>query len=198
MNYGTLKADVAAYLHRSDLTSRIPDFIEHARRRLGRELRSLSNQAAGTATSFSAERTSLPANLAGLIGVWLDDVELTYLPPHLIGGRTGGVYSIDGGDLVVPGAGSTTSVDLSYWTIPAALVNDPDVSEGMNELPDVWRAAAVEEGAVFLQDWELAEQMNLRYLAGVRDANRQATDARFGAGVAIISDYPSIQGMASL
>lgn len=36
MNYGELKAQVASYLHRTDLDAEIPDFIDRARERLNR------------------------------------------------------------------------------------------------------------------------------------------------------------------
>lgn len=178
MNYTTLKADVAGYLHRSDLTTQIPDFIEHARRRLGTDLRALCNQVNGSVTSFTSGRTGLPANLAALISVTLDDVPLQFVPVDQVGLVSSGIYSVDGGDLIVPEAGSSTSVDLSYWAIPAALSGGSDVSEGMNELPHVWRYAAVMEGAIYLHDWELAEQMERLYRDAIAIANRAGRNTR--------------------
>jgi len=36
MNYGELQAYIAAFLHRTDLSGQIPDFVENARERLNR------------------------------------------------------------------------------------------------------------------------------------------------------------------
>lgn len=185
MNYGTLKADVAAYLHRSDLTSKIPGFIEHARRRIGRELRGIANQAAGTVTSFSAGRSSLPVNLNALLAVWLDDRELLRVTMTQAVPGVDGVYAVDGGDLIVPAAGASTAVDISYWSIPAQLVNDTDVSEGMDTEPDLWRFAAIREGAIYLHDWALADAMESAYQSALVPANRAGRDHRAGKGIAM-------------
>lgn len=196
MNYTTLKADVAAYLHRTDLTTQIPDFIEHARVRLGLELRALCNQTNGTVTSFSNGRSSLPTNFGAAISVWLDTKRLQYVPPDMIPLASSGVYSIDGGDLLVPEAGSSTSVSLSYWAIPAALVNGTDVSEGMAELPQIWRYAAVREGAIYVQDWELAGQMDSAYRQELQIANRAGRDARFPKGPAMNDQVRDVSAVA--
>lgn len=185
MNYSTLQTDVAAYLHRSDLTARLPQFIDQARVRIGRDMRSTANQKAATVTGFSSGRAAMPDNASILIAVWLDDYELQWVSQTQVAGASSGVYSVDGGDLIVPGADSTTAVSISYWAIPAPLVNPTDVSEGMNEQPDVWRFASVEEGAIFLQDWELAGQMRGLYTEAVRGANKAGRDLRFGKGVAM-------------
>lgn len=181
MNYTTLKADVAAYLHRSDLTTQIPDFIEHARIRLGTDLRALCNQTTGTVTSFAAGVAALPSNLAALISVTQDGRQLIYVPADVAARYDtagAGIYSVDGGDLIVPGASSSDTVDLSYWAIPAALSGGTDVSEGMAELPHIWRYASVMEGAIYLHDWDLAGQMMQLYRDAVQVANRSGRDAR--------------------
>lgn len=197
MNYGTLKTSVANYLHRTDLTAIIPDFIDQARTRLGADLRALANLTTGTVTSFSSSRTALPTNLAKLIGVTLADVPLLEVQPDQVFNYSGGVYAVDGQDLVVPGAGSSTSVLLHYYSVPAALVNNGDVSVPMVQFPQLWIYAAVAEGALYCQDYELAGVMNAAYAELIRIANRSGDEARQVAPV-MVSDQPMIQSMAQL
>ena len=49
--YTALQADVAAYLHRTDLTTEIQGFIEKARLRVARDLRSLEQETTIVLTS---------------------------------------------------------------------------------------------------------------------------------------------------
>lgn len=183
MNYTTLQADVASWIHRTDLTTPIPKFIDQARLRIGRELRGLCNFTTGTVTSFASELTALPTNLAALAGVMdSDGLPLEEVSVGEAGiGYTGGVYAVAGSDLWVPGAGATDVVTLTYWTIPAALSSGTDVSEGMNELPDLWRYASVAEAARYTQDWELADRMDAAYIEALRGANNACSRARFVA-----------------
>lgn len=183
MNYTTLQADVASWLHRTDLTTPIPKFIDQARTRIGRELRGLCNFTTGTVTSFSNGLSALPTNLAELAGVAdADGNPLFEVNVSEAGiGYTGGVYAVAGSDLWVPDAGSTTVVTLTYWAIPAALSSGSDISEGMDELPDLWRYASVAEAARYTQDWELADRMDAAYIEALRGANSACSRARFVA-----------------
>ena len=55
--YTALKASVAAYLARTDLTDQIPDFITFAENRLRRELRIRQMLKTVTATTTAADGT---------------------------------------------------------------------------------------------------------------------------------------------
>jgi hypothetical protein len=198
MNYGTLKTAVAGYLHRTDLTTQIPDFVDQARLRIGADLRALPNWTTGTVTSFSASLAALPANLSRLVSVTDSSGNpLMPLPLDIAGQYTGGVYAVAGSDLYVPGAGSSTIIALAYYSIPAALVNNADVSVPMLEYPNLWLYASVMEGALYVQDYELADRMGQLYKALTLDANRAGDEARFAAP-AMVADQPMIQGMAAL
>lgn len=197
MNYGTLKASVAGYIHRTDLTAQIPDFIDQARVRIGAMLRSQANFTRGTVTGFTSSRTALPANLAALVAVKLADEPLLEVSTGDVMNYPGGVYSVDGIDLVVPGAGTATSVALSYYTIPTALVNDADVSVPMLEFPQLWLYAAVAEAALYTQDYQLVEQMNDAFNGTLAVANESGHEARMVAP-AMASDQPSNQSMSRL
>lgn len=198
MNFGTLKTSVAAYLHRTDLTALLPDFIDQARVRIGGDLRALSNHVTGTVTSFSVGRAALPTNWGQPVSVSLDGNPLAFMPVEQIGNYSRGVYTIDGGDLVVPEAGSTTSVDVTYYSISPVFVLDADVGVGMLEYPSIWLFASCAEAALYVQEYQLADTMNNAYMLMLATANRAGNDALFGPGAATVNDQPSIQGMAVL
>jgi hypothetical protein len=197
MNYGTLKTDVAGYLHRTDLTTPIIGFIDKARVRIGGELRAIANYVSASVTSFSVGLSALPTNLSDLVSVTQDDRPLLYiLPGEVRRFSHGGVYSIEGGDLLVPDATATTVINLTYFAIPDPLVNDADVGIAMLEWPQLWTFAAVAEGALYVQNMELAAVMNEAYGQMLRTANMAGDRARFGPAPAISSDQFSLQGMA--
>ena len=193
MNYGVLKTTVAAYLHRTDLATPIPDFIEQARVRIGADLRGTANYLTGTVTSFSAGLASLPANLSRIVAVTLDGVPLRYTSPAEVDYNYGsGVYSIIANKMFIPDAGSTTSAKLTYYGIPTALSADPDVGLGMAEWPMLWISAAVAEGAVYIQDFDLATQMNGIYNMLIETANRAGVETRIGPAPAVVNSDANV------
>ena len=192
MNYGQLKSQVAARLHRTDLTSVIPEFIEAARVRLGADLRSLCNFTTGNLTSFVDGLTALPANLAAIMTVRdATGRPLSYIHPAEVEYNQGDyVYSVQGNDLLVPDAGATDVYTMTYWTVPAALVNDADISEGMAEWPSLWQYATLIEAALYLHDWDLYDRMVDAYQGTLASAN--LTFNLYGPGLRMIDSGRNI------
>jgi len=149
-------------------------------------------------TSFSAGRSALPANYAAMAAVSLDGRPLLYMPPAAVAvyGDLSGVYSVDGGDLVVPGAGSTASVDVSYYTVPAKLVAGADVSEGMDEWPQLWLFQSVYQGALYTHDFELAGAMDSAYNQVLEVANRAGRQALYPQAAVVAMDVRGLAGEA--
>ena len=67
-NYGELKASIANYLARSDLTTAIPDFITQAESKMNRQLRTYDMEAAQSVTMSSGIGT-LPTDYLEWISV---------------------------------------------------------------------------------------------------------------------------------
>lgn len=197
MNYGTLKASVASYVHRTDLTTVIPDFIDQARVRIGADLRAQANFTRGTVTSFALGRTALPSNFSKMVAVVLEGRPLLEVTASEVGQYRGGCYAVDGIDLVVPGAGTATAVHLTYYAIPLALVLDADVGLGMLEWPSLWQFAANAEAALYIQDYELVKASNEAYQGVLALANRTGHESRMVAP-RMVSDQPMNQSMARL
>lgn len=189
MTFGTLKSDVAAYLHRTDLTTPIADFCDKARIRIGADLRAQANYQTGTVTSFASGLSALPSNYAAMVAVTASDgTPYTFLPPPEVDYNHDSeyVYSVLGTDLFIPNAGSTTTVNIYYYTVPAALVNNSDVVDAMVEWPSLWVYAATREGAIYCHDWDLAAQMDQLYEKELEKANSQGRDARYGPAPAVV------------
>lgn len=180
MNYGQLKSQVAARLHRTDLTSVIPEFIEAARVRIGADLRSLSNYEEIQLTGFSASGFAhLPTDFAEMVNIRTYEwVPLKYLPPDEVAYHQGElVYSITGAstpppNIQVPGAGTSSAYVMCYYSIPAALTLDADETRTMTAYPQLWQYASLLEGALYLQDWELYDRMVDAYQGTLASANR--------------------------
>ena len=198
MTYSSLKASVADYLHRTDLTTPIIQFVENARLRIGGDLRGAANFTTATVTSFSNGLAALPVNLGKLVSVTdSDGFNLQPMSLDLVQNWSSGVYAVAGTDLYVPDAGSATVITLAYYAIPDPLVNAGDVSVPMLEYPQIWLYACLAEGAMYCNDFEAAGQWNGAYQELILQANRAGYEARFAAP-AISSDQVNIQTMAVL
>ena len=118
-NYAELQTAVANYLHRSDLTTLIPDFISIAESKLNRvlRLRSMENVTTGTVASSIAlptgfiEMISLTTNSGGATRT------LTYGPPTGITSDAGTAlnYTLVGDNLYFIPTGGGETYTLTYY-----------------------------------------------------------------------------------
>jgi len=153
-NYADLQTTVANYLHRSDLTSMIPDFITLAEAKLNRELRIRAME--NTATGTIAASISLPTGYIGMRGIsagsGTSTWNLTYTPASNINTETGtpNSYSIKGDLLYFLPYSTGFSYTIDYYKAFDAL------SAGVNWLitnaPDVYLYATLLEAAPYIKD----------------------------------------------
>jgi hypothetical protein len=153
-NYSDLQTTVGNYLHRSDLTSMIPDFITLAEAKLNRELRlrAMENTANGTV----AASISLPTGFIEMRGISVGSGNstwnLTYTPTSDINSETGTPtkYSISGELLYFLPYSTAYSYTIDYYAAFAAL------SAGVNWLitnaPDVYLYATLLEASPYIKD----------------------------------------------
>ncbi len=84
-SYTNLKAEIADYLGRSDLTSKIPTFVTLAELRLSRDLRTRKMLASATATMTSGDgKVALPADFLEMRNIYTQGnprMPVTYLSP---------------------------------------------------------------------------------------------------------------------
>lgn len=153
-NYADLQTTVANYLHRSDLTSLIPDFITLAEAKLNRELRLRAQE--NTATASVAASISLPTGFLEMRGISVGSGNstwnLTYSPVSNINSETGtpSAYSIKGELLYFLPYSTAYNYTLDYYKAFDAL------SAGVNWLitnaPDVYLYATLLEAAPYIKD----------------------------------------------
>lgn len=153
-NYSDLQTAVGNWLHRSDLTSVIPDLISLAEAKLNRRLRLAAME--NTATGTVAQSVSLPTGYVGMRSLSITSgsstKSLTYLSPSEIknNNATPIGYSIIGDSIYFEPYSSSYSYTLNYYK-----KFDP-LSSGVNWLitnaPDVYLYATLLEAAPYIKD----------------------------------------------
>ena len=132
-NYTDLKATVADYLARSDLTTQIPDFIQLAENRLRRDLRARFMLKVVTTTTTAGDKTvALPSDFLAMRGLYLQTTPVStieYLsnPSFFTNARTteSGVptkYTVLAAEFqFAPIPDSTYTLNMLYYAAPKYL-----------------------------------------------------------------------------
>jgi hypothetical protein len=189
-SYADLQSEVGEWLQRSDLSARIPVFVELATARFNRELRVPEMETLVT-TAADAEYTDLPADFLQIRSIETNGDRMDYLAPaefQRYVARTATpavpVYTIADMSLrIYPApttAGTLTLKVLYYQRIPA-LDSAGDTNWLLTAHPDVYLFGALVEAAGFLHDdtrmgvWEqrLQQAMSLTNRRG-RQMNQGA------------------------
>lgn len=178
MDYTAFQALVASYLHRSDLTSLIPTFIEHGRIRMCRDLRvaEMETWATVTLTDGVGDLSSDVAAIRYVRGPSgpLEEAEIQ----TVLEATTESVYCVTGLELRAPGCGT---VDVYYWERPVTLVGAAGSATRtvLSVHPNVWLFAALVEAAVYLEDDAREVRLQQRLDAEIAQANAAASRVRF-------------------
>ena len=80
--FSELKTAIASWVHRSDLTSQIPDAITFAEAKFNRRLRVRQMEAALTATSIASGLVTRPTDLLAVKAIWNTDTAKTRIQPQ--------------------------------------------------------------------------------------------------------------------
>jgi hypothetical protein len=188
MTYTELQADIASYLHRTDLAALIPTFIEKARQRINRQLRVPEQEVTATLTTPVLQRFSLPANFIELRGITSAGVPLRSVGLHEMSYyarlSSAQVYALYGHSVWIPGA---TTVDITYFAAEPELTVGSQEWETMAQYPQLWVNGALAEAGFWLQNWELMDRATLQFNADVVEFNARAERARSGTAPAQIN-----------
>jgi hypothetical protein len=186
-NHAELVTAVGNYLHRSDLSSMIPDFISLAEAKLNRELRlrAMENIATGT----TASSVALPTGFIELIAVTVtsggNSWPLTYIPPSSISGNTSNpvYYSLVGDNIIFEGSGSGVAYSLTYYK-----QFDP-LSAGVNWLitnaPDLYLYATLLEAAPYINDDSRMSTWSQMLIASAEQVKKADKNDRFGSDLMV-------------
>lgn len=171
MDYATLKTNIAAWLHRDDLTSYLDTFIDLFEARMNRNLRT-SDMEQRAYTAVDAEYVELPSGFLELRNVQDNTVSppvmLTYAPPAKIdqmrySGGTPIFYTIVGNELQFAPSASGRTIEIDYYkeiTPLGAGTETPQVTDTTNWVsnkhPDYYLYGCILEALKFTQDERVA------------------------------------------
>lgn len=185
--YAELQTAVAAYLHRSGLTTEIPGyFIVLAEAKLNRRLRTMSQET--TATGAVAATVALPSDFLELISLTVTEdgstYPISYKPTGKIVGDSGSTnfYSFVGTDIKFEPVASGVTYTLTYYKkIPA-------LSAGVNWLitqaPDIYLSASLLEAAIFIKNDAAAGGYSAGLESSIALLTKQEISSRYGNNLA--------------
>jgi hypothetical protein len=165
--YSDLLTAVANWSGRSDLTSRIPEFIELTEAKMNRKLRTKDMETKNTSFSITGEYVAQPTGFGGVVSWYLNTTprrKLELLPPDLqtvYYGSTSGIpkfYAIEGSNFkFAPPPNATTSSTLTYYLQVPALTVGNTTNWLLTANPDAYLYGLNAEAAAFAQDFATAE-----------------------------------------
>lgn len=158
-DYTSLKAEVATYLHRDDLTATIPTFISNCEYRIARALRVSQLLTTSTvAVSAAAASAALPTGFLQMANVKISTgAELQYVPPDRIdkesGAGTPWLYTLMGSTIVVaPTWTAGGNLSCTYWKKETALSDSATTNWYTSNCPDALLFGSLMEAAPFLMN----------------------------------------------
>lgn len=189
--YTGLKATIADYMHRDDLTAQIVDFIALAEARIARELRLRSQVTTATlATVANTQAVALPTGwlecenvgISGSAPVNLVYANIEYLdskyPDNYFTGKPA-IYSIEGSNLLLgPTPDAVYSISLLYYKRYDALTVTP-TNFLLTNHPSIYLFAALAEGCVYTQDDERVTLWEAKYKKELEDVQTKDEQGQF-------------------
>jgi len=177
--YAQLQAAVANWLHRTDLTAAIPDFIALAEARIARDLRTQRMVTTEVLAATAGVRSvALPTGWLefSTVSVISDpDRVLSVVSTYDLDARAPessrnampAVYAIEGDQMLLgPVPDADYSLRARYYKRLAALSNDADTNWLLTDFPGVYLFGALAESAPFLQD-DRVQLWEAKYVAEV-------------------------------
>jgi hypothetical protein len=193
--YAELQTAISNHLHRSDLTSRIPEFISIAEARLGREVRSRLQEVRVTASAD--DYMSVPSDYLVMRNVFLTasgrrfklqsigaDALIEMFPSTTSGRPTH--YAIIGDELALgPSPDSGYTVEMWYYKRLAAL------SSAVNSLftsnPDLYLYASLAAAGPYVRDQKQLLLWETLYEKVKAQVNMNEEQGRYGAGLQMVA-----------
>lgn len=188
MNLGELKTLVADYMHRTNLDSKIPGFIQMATERIGRNLRSQEN----TTTLFPYDPSTdgaLPVDYRGmkeisyLTGerrIQLRGANVDVMSMYAQTGVGSQFYKVNGLYIdIVPFL--SRDYRLIYYNAPAALVDDEDTNAILTAYPYLYVYGALVEAMFYIRDFQAREGAIATFASEIDELNMMSSNADTGA-----------------
>lgn len=205
MNYGELKALVASYLHRDDLTAEIVGFVALAESRINTALRTLENEKIQAVELTVTPSIALPDDYGEMSHVVtpmtrgsrvlerVNQQRFTLNQAHLTG--TGGpphFYTVQGGTIAVtPFAGSVenpVTLTLTYFAqlVPLEDLGDEGENKVLTRWPQLYLVGALIEAYWFIEQPQQSSDALQRFVDEMNIVNTAGKAAK-RAGVQAVS-----------
>ena len=167
--YAELQTAAANWLDRTDLTARIPEFIELAEANFNRQIRQPDMVTRNDSFSIASRYTTLPTDTLEIVRIVVDltpVIVLEYLTPEEISERraamtaTGKPYyfTVIGGSSnqleVVPSPDSTYTASIVYYTRIPTLTDSATTNWLLDSHPDIYLFGTLAEAEPFLKNDE--------------------------------------------
>lgn len=183
MTYATLQTGVADYLHRTDLTEKLPGFVTLAESILFREL-SIRDMAVSLDLATTNEYCDLPADFGDVVKLTVTygstETPLDYKsPPYswLSGVGRPNSYTLESNQLRIFGAGTGFAFKLYYKPKIQALSDSNTTNWLLENAYDLYFYATALEAAKYTRDQ--AEEAKLQGLVGaLLDSVRRASERK--------------------
>ena len=191
--YAELQTAIGNWLDRSDLTSRIPEFISIAESHIAQDVR-IRDMVKRVTSSTSSQYTDLPTDLLEIDNIQInstDKLVLDYLTPEQIDERKMGsstgtpkVYTIIGTQFqLAPAPDTTYTVEIAYYAKYAAFSADADTNNLLSNHPEIYLYGALMAAEPFLgidqrvQTWAAMYQ---KAVNGVNEADQRGQVPKTG------------------
>lgn len=194
--YTELKAALADWLNRTDLTSQIPDFITLAEAEMKRRLRRSTTR---TTLSISANETTAPSDMAELRSAYLEsaspsqDLPLRLCTPEMlaerrarssdVAGRPTDIMYTAGKIIVEPTPDTTYTARITYFTQLTALSSSVASNTVLSEAPDAYLYGSLLQAEPFLEHDTRVPLWQAKFDNAINQLNTWRENEEYGASI---------------
>jgi len=186
--YSELVTAVASHLHRTDLSSVIPDFITLAETEMNTRLR-LNCQLTVADLTCSSRYTALPSNLLELRTVEYNGQPLVLVPyatPEYMAlaaqeNDSGSPrrYSVIGMNIEVYPVPSSVTLTLIYYAQIGPLTSNTPTTTILTKYPDIYFYGTMRQAALYTRDAALGAAMTSAFNAAIVQAQQAGEWAKY-------------------
>lgn len=177
---------VTGYLHRADLTAKIPDFVRIAESRINRKLSTLQQETEATLTAtvgsrLMAQPTRMNAPIALWLTTYLPRIELEYMLPERMPVTTwnsqSDYYTVDGSNIA-----TENPADQAY-TYTLRYIDEFDLAATstnvvLTNYPDVYLYGTLAASVPYTQNVNMLPMWSELYDQAMREAMTDSTQTR--------------------
>jgi hypothetical protein len=188
MTYATLKADIAGWLHRSDLETTIPTIVQLAESDIRNDVRVRAMETVATGT-VSAGQIAQPTDLIELRRLVIDGYPAEYVEPagfaelDRVDSQRYAYTVVDSTINVLTGS----DYSMSYWASFAAFSADGDTNWLLEKAYDVYLWASLKHAAIWAMDDQNTMKFDALYKGSVQRLNAQEAKALRGGTLTVRS-----------